>query len=161
VKPDVALCPHLGSASPLPLAVAPDDVLAWHDGPVTAVAGCTRCPRRGLLEMLDEGSGGATGVRIYALAGLEPEAWSVYRRNVRSGSCDLGRAARETEALLSAAGPVQRLVALDVATGAVLAAAPPPPGLPLPQGPWHARVSREDDASWLDRLGLEKGKGPR
>jgi hypothetical protein len=136
----------------LPLASA--DVLEWSDGPVTAIARCRRCDGLGLVELLDWD--GDHRVRIFGLAAFAPGPLAVYERNVQRGSCDPGRAAREAEALLASAGPVERLVALDVATGLVLATAERSRDVVLPRGAWQERLPASGDASWFSRLGLGK-----
>jgi hypothetical protein len=154
VKAGVALCPHLRAERP-ELRVASDDVFAWSDGPITAVARCAACPGLALLELLDWSASGR--VRVYAAAGLEPEPLAVYRRNRRSASCDAGRLERETAALLACAGPPERLLALDVrAAPRVLASAAAPERLALPDAPWPRRLLAPEDATWFAPVGLAK-----
>jgi len=152
MRGDVSLCPHLAGEPPA-LAIASDDVLDWLDGPITAVASCPRCGGLALLEMLDWSASRA--VRVYAVAALAPEPFALYRRNARRATCDVGRLAEETEALFACAGRVERLLALAVADGAVLASAPVA-GLPLPVKPWPERLPPAGDGSWFARLGLDK-----
>lgn len=152
----VHLCPHLRADRPA-LAIASDDVLEWQDGPISAVARCARCGGLALLEMLDWSHD--QQVRVYAAAGLEPEPFAVYRRNASKATCDAGRLQRETDALLACAGPVERLLALEMGAYAVVGAAPPPDGLALPDGRWQERLLPIADASWFARLGLAKSAG--
>lgn len=159
MKSDVALCEHLSSLELAELPVGSRDVLDWSDGPVTAIARCPACPRLGLLEMLDWSR--SHRVRIYALAGLEPESLAVYQRNAARGSCDPSRLEQETAALLAAAGRVERLIALDVDGNAVLRAVPPPAGFRLPQAPWQERLLPEDDESLFSQLGIQKSAPER
>ncbi len=154
MNPEVELCEHLRSVDLAELAIEADDVLDWYDGPITAIARCARCQRLGVLDMLDWSR--SHRIRVFALAGLEPQPLAVYRRNVEKGSCDLGRLDGETAALCSCAGPVERLIALDVQTNTVVAAVPRPTGLGLPDAPWRERLLAEEDSSWFDRLGLGK-----
>lgn len=137
------------------LSCEPDDVLEWHDGPVVAVARCRDCAGRALLELLDWSR--SRRVRVFTLAALEADAVALFQRNRARGSCDLGRAERELEALLFSAGPVERVVALDVESHAVVATAPRA-DLRLPGGPWHERVLTEDEPLWFARLGLSKAE---
>jgi hypothetical protein len=154
MDPDVSLCEHLRSPTLGELPIDPADVLDWSDGPVTAVARCRVCAGAGLLEMLDWSR--SRRVRIFALSALPADAFVLYRRNVERGSCDATRARREAEALFSAAGPVERVVALDVDANLVVRAAARPADLRVPDGAWEERLPREDDGSWFERLGLEK-----
>ncbi|HTO68968.1 MAG TPA: hypothetical protein VMR31_03835 [Myxococcota bacterium] len=118
MNPSVTLCPHLASLELAELPILPADILEWRDGPVVAVARCARCERLGLLELV-EGDRRA-GVRSYTLAGLDPEAFATYQRDLARGSCDPTRLAKEGEAFLAAAGPVERVVSLAVRDGALL-----------------------------------------
>ena len=162
LKPEVDLCEHLRAGAPAELSIDPDDILDWYDGPVTAVARCSRCSQLGLLGMLDWSR--SHRVRIFALAGLEAQALAVYRRDVERGSCDPSRMERETAALLSSAGPVERLVAWDVHTSEVVASATRPGDLGLPDAPWRERVLAETGGSppselpseLFSELGLDK-----
>ena len=135
MNPDLRLCAHLSEPDLAELPIDPADILDWHDGPVTAVARCPLCPRLGFLELLEWDH--AAGVRLFTLAGLDPQAFAIYRRDVDRGSCDPARLARETTALHSSTGPVERLVTLRVSDGALLRVETPPAGFHLPD------VSRE------------------
>lgn len=155
MDPGVSLCEHLRSLALGELSIDPADVLDWSDGPVTAVARCGACTGAALLEMLDWSR--SRRVRIFALSALPAGALALYRRNVERGSCDAGRVQRETEALFAAAGPVERLVALDVDGNRVVRAVERAPGLRLPdEGDWRRRLPRADDGSWFAALGLAK-----
>ena len=136
------------------MRIEPDDVLEWDDGPVVAVARCAVCGGAALLELLDWNA--TRRVRIYAFAGIDAAAIALLRRNRERGSCDLQRQAREIEALLFSAGPVERIVALDVETRAVLASAARPAALRLPDGPWRERIPAAEDVAWFAHLGLDK-----
>ncbi len=127
MKPGVSLCKHLRAPELAALPIDPDDVLDWQDGPVTAFAICAECGEPALLERVEGERGGR--VWVYAVAGIERESLGVYRRDVMRGSCDPSRLERETEALLSSAGPVERLLTVDLETHAVLGSAAPPAGL--------------------------------
>lgn len=154
MNPALSVCLHLASPALAALRIEPDDVLDWDDGPVVAVARCAVCDGAVLLDLLDWSA--TRRVRVYAIAGIDAKAVALHRRNRERGSCDLGRAARESEALLFSAGPVERLVALDVETRAVLASAPRPAALRLPGAPWRERIPATDDVTWFSLLGLDK-----
>lgn len=154
MNPDVALCEHLASDSLAALAVAPDDVLEWQDGPIVAVVRCPACGRAGLLEMLDWSDD--QRLRVHALAGLDSAAFALYLRNVERGSCDLARRRREIEALVACAGPSERLVAREAIGGRVLRSSVWPAGIAPPSDSWQERVSRAHDPGWFARLGLAR-----
>jgi hypothetical protein len=154
VDPGVSLCEHLRADDLARLSIDPSDVLAWFDGPITAIARCSRCDGLGLLELLDWSR--SHRVRILALAGIERAAVALFHRNRDRGSCDLSRADRELEALVASAGAVERVIALDVEGNTVLATVSRPAGLFLPSAPWHERLLPEADAAWFERLGLDK-----
>lgn len=154
MNPDVTLCEHLASDSLAVLAVAPDDVLEWQDGPIVAVVRCPVCGRAGLLEMLDWSDD--QRVRVHALAGLDPAAFALFRRNAERGSCDLARRRHEIEALVASAGPAERLIAREAVAGAVLRSAAWPADVAPPSDSWQQRVSRARDSGWFARLGLAR-----
>lgn len=154
MNPELALCPHLASPRLASLAIDPEDILEWDAGPVVAVPRCAACDGAALLELLDWST--TRRVRIYALSALDPHAFALHRRNRERGSCDLQRAAREDEALLFSAGPVERLVGLDVETRAIVASAHRSAAVPAPDAPWRDRIPAADDATWFARLGLDK-----
>ena len=154
MRASVRLCEHLGAPDLQTLPIAPGDVLDWCHGPVAAIVRCPCCAAPGLLLMLDWSPSGR--VRIHALAGLEPEPLAIYRRNLARGSCDVARAQREGSALLASAGPMERLLALDSRSHAVLASGPGPMGLGLPDAPWQERLPPARDTRWFARLGLDK-----
>src|SRR5262249_46598265 len=110
VNPAVALCAHLGSPDLATLPIAPADILEWRDAPIRAITRCRECAGLGLLELVEWDR--HRGVRTYALAGLEAKALPVFLRDLERGSCDPSRMAKEAEALLAAAGPVELLVSL-------------------------------------------------
>lgn len=150
MDPAVSLCAHLASDALASLAVAPDDAIEWQDGPIAAVVRCATCGAAGWLELLDWTDGGR--VRVHALAGIDPRAVALYQRNVARGSCDLARRQRELEALVASAGPPERLVACDAASGAVAKSVAWPADATLPSDTWQQRVGR-GDRTWLERLG--------
>lgn len=154
MNPDLTLCRHMTSSRLASVSIDAGDVLEWDDGPVVTVARCAVCSGAALLELLDWSA--TRRVRVYALAGLDAAAIALFRRNQERGSCDLQRQAREFEALLFSAGPVERIVALDVETRAVLASAPRSAALKLPAGSWRERIPARDDVTWFARLGLDK-----
>jgi hypothetical protein len=149
MDPSVSLCAHLADDALASLAVAPDDALAWQDGPIAAVVRCPVCGAAGWLDLLDWRDGGRT--RAYALAGIDPAAVALYQRNVARGSCDLARRERELEALVASTGPAQRLAAVDAGSGAVLRSVAWPAGAKLPVDTWQERVVR-GGSEWFDLL---------
>lgn len=118
MNPEVSLCPHLASLALAALPIAAADILDWRDAPLLAIARCAECPRLGLLELVEWDR--ARGVRTYTLAGLDPKPLEVYLRDLARGSCDPARLAKEGEALLAAAGPIERRVTLAAESGAVV-----------------------------------------
>jgi hypothetical protein len=156
VDPGVSLCPHLGSleAGAAALTIAPDEIVAWYDGPVEAIVRCGACGAPAWAELLDWSWDRA--VRVFALAGLRERDVALYLRDATKGSCDPKRARAELEALAAAAGPFERLVAWHARDERVLAAAPLPPGRPLPAGDWAERIPARDDTRWFACLGLDK-----
>ena len=155
MNPAVGLCEHLASDSLAALAVAPDDVLEWQDGPIVAVVRCPICGGAGLLEMLDWSDD--QRLRVHALAGLDPAAFALFRRNAERGSCDLARRERELESLVASSGPPQRLVAREAIAGGVVRSTAWPDGVAPPADTWQERVSRARDPGWFARLGLARG----
>jgi hypothetical protein len=149
VNPAISLCAHLAGDDLAALAVAPDDALEWHDGPIVAVVRCAACGGAGLIELLDWTDGGRT--RVFSLAGIDPAAVALYLRNVARGSCDLARRQREVEALVASAGRPERIVARD-ADGAVVRSVAWPSGVAPPGDTWQERV-RRGDRSWAARVG--------
>lgn len=154
MNPDLALCPHLTSPMLASLSIEPDDVLDWDAGPIVAVARCAVCHAMALLELLDWSP--SRRVRVYTIAAMDAGALALYQRNRVRGSCDLQRSVHEGEALLFSAGPVERLVALDVETRAVLASAARSADLRVPTTAWRDRIPAATDTAWFARLGLEK-----
>ncbi|HEM46531.1 MAG TPA: hypothetical protein ENO23_05735 [Alphaproteobacteria bacterium] len=152
MNPARELCPHLASETLPALPLAPDDVLEAWDGPAVACARCAVCAEGVLLVMVAWRPGDR--VRVFSLAGIDPADVAVYRRNVARGSCDLARFEQETAALHACAGPVERLVALDVDTGRVLASAPRPADWRAPAEDWDARCVADGAGGWYVRLGV-------
>jgi hypothetical protein len=157
VNPALSLCEHLRSFELRALPIESSDVLEWFDGPVVAVVRCQRCARAGLVAMLDWNA--SHGVRVFGLAAFELEVLAVFLRNTRNGSCDVSRLGRERHALLSSAGPAERLVAIDVAANEVRAVAPYPREGGLPTEALEERLPPEDDDQWFELAGLSKSGG--
>jgi len=152
---ELALCPHsaalrAGDAAP-PIAHA----LLWQDGAVDAVVRCARCGEHALLRLLDWAPPGFT-LRVYSLAALRAADSALFLRNLERGSCQVGRASAELDALVAAAGPSERLIALDVARDRVVASGPLPVGASGEPAAFPARLPRAEDAGWFAALGLEK-----
>lgn len=154
MNPRVCSCAHLRAPDLAELIIEPAGIFVWHNGPIMAIAECPQCDGIGLLDMVDWDSHGR--VRIYALSGLEREPLATYQRNTAKGSCDVARFQVETEALLSLAGPVERLIAVDVDAHRVLASVAPPAGFCVPSGAWQERLPSPDERQWFAILGIEK-----
>ena len=154
MNPGLSLCEHLRSLELSALRIDSADVLEWYDGPVVAVVRCPHCASAGLIAMLDWSA--SHTVRVFGLAAFEPEVLAVFLRNTRRGSCDASRLERETDALLSSAGPAERLVALDVRTNEVRAVAPYPYQGGLPTERWDERHLPAEDDRWFQLAGLSK-----
>lgn len=146
MNPALRLCAHLASSALSALPLQPDDVLDWYDGPLLAVARCADCDGAALLEFLDWRAGGRE--RVFAMCAIDAEAVALHARDVRRGSCDLSRAARELEALVASAGPPERLVA-RAQDGSVCASVPWPAGATLPREDLRERVTRTGTSRWL------------
>jgi hypothetical protein len=157
VNPGLSLCEHLRSLGLRSLPIESADVLEWFDGPVVAVVRCRDCTGAGLVAMLDWNA--SHTVRVFGLAAFELQVLAVFLRNTRNGSCDVSRLGRERYALLSSAGPAERLVAIDVAANEVRAVAPYPREGGLPTEPLEERLPRGDDEQWFKLAGLSKSGG--
>lgn len=157
MRSDLVLCPHLAAAvpGPAPFTLAPDEIVEWWDGPVEAVVRCRSCGACGWLRLVDRDP--QRELRIFALAALRIDDVALYFHNRARGSCDVGRARAELEALAASAGPFERLVALNPETSELVAVAAHPPGLSVAGGPWTERIPQPGDSRWFVRLGLEKG----
>ena len=155
MNPDLALCPHfagLAAGSPLPEIA---HAFLFQDGPIDAIARCRSCGAHALLRLLDWAPA-RFSLRVYSLASLRAEDSALFLRNVERGSCQVSRASAELDALIAAAGPSTRLVALDLARERVAASAALPTSASGEPGAWPARLPRESDARWFTALGLEK-----
>ena len=128
MKTDRALCPHFAAALPgrAPFALAPGEIVEWQDGPVEAVVRCRACGACGWMQLVGRDS--QQELRIFALAALRIDDVALYFRNHARGSCDVGRARAELEALAASAGPFELLVALNPDTTELGAVAAYPPG---------------------------------
>jgi ribosomal protein S18 acetylase RimI-like enzyme len=155
VNPDLWLCEHLIRIAPR--SHAPDVVHAFlfQNGPIDAVVRCGRCGAHALLRMVDWAPPDFR-LRVYALAALREEDSALYLRNLARGSCQVSRASAELDALVSAAGPTQQLVALDLRRERVVAAGAPPKHLVGEPGAYPERLPATDDARWFEILGLDK-----
>lgn len=152
MNPERSLCPHLASPALSAVRLCADDVLEAFDGPAVACARCPACGAAALLVMVAWRPGDR--VRICSLAGIDPADVAVYRRNVARGSCDLARFEQETAALHACAEPVERLVALDLDTGRVLASVARPADWRAPAEDWDARCVADGAGGWYARLGV-------
>ena len=154
MNPELSLCEHLRSLELRALPIDSADVLEWYDGPVVAVVRCHRCSGAGLVAML--GWNASHAVRVFGLAAFERQVLAIFRRNTDRGSCDASRLGREMDALLSSAGPAERLVAIDVRTNEVRAVAPYPREGGLPTERLEERLPLEESAQWFELAGLTK-----
>jgi hypothetical protein len=160
VNPDLALCAHLAAleAGADPPAVA--HAFLFQDGPIDAVAACRVCGAHALLRMLDWNPP-AFSLRVYVLAPLREADTALFLRNLERGSCQVSRASAELAALVAAAGANERLVALDLAQGRVVAAAALARGTASEPAEFPARLPRASDGRWFAALGLEKSANGR
>src|SRR5262245_25678251 len=112
MRSDRALCSHLAGATPgpAPFTLAPGEILEWRDAPARAVVRCAVCGACGWLELVERN---ARGLDVFALAGLRAEDVALYLRNLARGSCDVGRARAELEALEASRGPFERRLVLN------------------------------------------------
>jgi len=126
---DRALCTHLAAAvpGPAPFTLAPDEIVEWQDGPVEAVVRCRACGACGWLRLVDREP--QQELRTFALAALRSDDAALYFHNRARGSCDVGRAGAELEALAASAGPFELLVALNLETNELVAVTAYPPGI--------------------------------
>ncbi|HTO06802.1 MAG TPA: hypothetical protein VMR86_07060 [Myxococcota bacterium] len=147
------MCEHLGSG----VALRPDDILEWQDGPVSAALRCSQCDSCALLECLDLDERGQ--IRVFAMSPLTRAALDLYLRNVAKGSCDPSRAKAEWQALLASAGRPRHLVAYDVGIGRMISIRAFPEGEAAPNGPWPQRIPARDDPRWFTLTGLSKKSG--
>lgn len=155
MNPELALCAHLSALAP---GDAPPEIahaFLFQDGPIDAVARCHDCGAQALLRLLDWAPP-RYALRIYALAALRADDSALFLRNLERGSCQVARAGAELAALIAAAGPNERLVALDLARERVAAAAALPRGSVCEPGDFPARLPRASDARWFAALGIEK-----
>jgi hypothetical protein len=153
VDPARSLCAHWdGVASGEVPRISRDETLAWHDGPVTACVSCATCGASALLELLAWRP--ADRVRVYAVAAIDAADVALYRRNLERGSCDLARRAQETEALHACAGPVERVIAVDLADGRLCATVARDASWSGPDGDFWARCETPGSDGWFSRLAL-------
>jgi ribosomal protein S18 acetylase RimI-like enzyme len=155
VNPDLWLCEHLIRIAPR--THAPDVVHAFlfQNGPIDAIVRCGRCGAHALLRMVDWAPPDFR-LRVYAFAALRQEDSALYLRNLERGSCQASRAGAELDALVSAAGPTQQLVAVDWRRERVIAAGAPPKHLAGEPGAYPERLPAADDVRWFEILGLDK-----
>ena len=155
MNPELALCAHFAG---LAAGNAPPEIahaFLFQDGPIDAIARCRTCGSHALLRLLDWAPP-SFALRVYSLAGLRAEDAALYLRNLERGSCQVSRASAELDALIAAAGPSTRLLALDVARERVAASAALSASAGGEPGAWPARLPRESDARWFAALGLAK-----
>jgi hypothetical protein len=155
VSAALSLCAHFARIAAGEAAPELVHAFLWQDGPVDAIARCRACGAHALLRLLDWAPP-TFSLRVYALAALREEDGALLLRNLARGSCQVGRASAELDALVAAAGANERLVALDLARERVAAGAPLPRGESGEPAAFPARLPRADDAHWFAALGLEK-----
>jgi hypothetical protein len=155
VTAELALCPHLARAAPGEPPFETSLVLDAHGAATDAVVRCRHCAGTALLRLLDW-AGPDLRLRVYSLAPVAEAHAALLRRDLARGSCDLARPGRELEAFLACAGPVERILALDVHENRLLASAAPPAGCRVPVRSWRAGLPEASDAAWFEPLGLAK-----
>ena len=152
MKPQ-GLCEHLrpdAGARPFEIAHA----WLFQDGPIDAIARCRTCGAQVLLRLVDWAPP-VGRVRVYAAAAVDPDAVSLYLRDVARGSCDVRRAGAELDALWASAAPSE-LLAYDVGGERVLARGAAPADRRISGLDWPARLPPRGDAAWFEALGLAK-----
>jgi hypothetical protein len=156
MREGLSLCPHLAALAPgpAPFTLAPDEILAYQDGPLAAVVRCRACGACGWLELIDWAPGNAA--RVYALAPIRAEDVALYFRDRARGSCDVGRLEAELAALVASAGRFERVVALRTAPLEVVAVEAAAAGSGAPSGA-ALDLARLESGPWLRRFGLAKG----
>jgi hypothetical protein len=152
---DAALCAHLASLASGAAMPEVAHAFSFQSGPIDAVVRCRACAANALLRMLDWAPPAFT-TRVYSLAALSEADVALYLHNLARGSCQVSRASAELDALIASAGMCERLVALDVASGRVLASAPLPRGVSGEPAAFPARLPHASDARWFVALGLAK-----
>ena len=155
MNPELALCAHFAG---LATGDAPPEIahaFLFQDGPIDAIARCRACGSHALLRLLDWAPP-SFALRVYSLAGLRAEDAALYLRNLERGSCQVSRASAELDALIAAAGPSTRVLALDIARERIVASGARAAGAGGEPGAWPARLPRESDARWFAALGLAK-----
>jgi len=155
MNPELSLCAHMSGLRAGDAAPQLAQALLWQDGAIDAVVRCASCGEHALLRLLDWAPPHFR-LRVYSLAALRVQDSALFQRNLARGSCQVGRASAELEALIASAGPSERLVALDVASERVVASAPLPKGARGEPEAFPARLPRAPDARWFHVLGLEK-----
>lgn len=152
MDPSRSLCAHLGSAPLERLAVPAECIVEPFDGAATACVTCPVCGAAAFLELIAWRP--TDRVRIYALAGIDAADVALFRRNRDRGSCDLARLEQEAAALQAAAGPVERLIAIDLQDHRVVATCPRPPDWRPPRAGFAERGGAVDPGGWFGRLGI-------
>ena len=155
MNPELALCAHFSALAAGDVSPEIAHAFLFQNGPIDAVVRCRDCGAHALLRLLDWAPPGYA-LRVYALAALRAEDTALFLRNLERGSCQVARASAELAALIAAAGPNERIAALDVAHERVVAAAVQPHGAIREPGDFPARLPRAQDARWFAALGIEK-----
>ncbi|HEY8123706.1 MAG TPA: GNAT family N-acetyltransferase [Myxococcota bacterium] len=155
MNPELALCAHFARLAERDLPPEVAHAFLFQDGPIDAVVRCRDCGAHALLRLLDWAPADFS-LRIFGLAALRAADSALFLRDLERGSCQVARAATELAALVAAAGPTGRIVAIDFARERVVASAPAPRGMRSEPDEFPARLPRADDERWFAALGLEK-----
>ena len=150
-----ALCEHLRTALPGALPFEERLPIEAHDGPITGIVSCSKCRATALLELLDWG-GPANRRRIYRVSGIASHVVEQFEARGGRASCDAGRAGGEIELLLSTAGPIERLFAIEMDEARLLANGPVSGDRPVPLGHWRDALGAAGDGRWFRLLGVPR-----
>ena len=155
MNPDLRLCEHFAHLRAH--AFQPDlaHTFLFQNGVIDAIVKCEECGAHALMQMIDWAPP-EFALRVYGLSALSADDSALYLRNVARGSCQVARASAETEALVAAAGPVERIFAVDTRREKVISSGRPTPELALVAGSFPERLPPAQDVRWFEFLGLDK-----
>ncbi|MCB1693051.1 MAG: hypothetical protein KDI19_09815 [Pseudomonadales bacterium] len=115
-------------------------------GPVEFISRCTGCGRFALLRLL-YWTGVRLDTRVFAVSLLGNEAAGTFLHDMETGYCDLQRHAAELMALVSSAGPIERVV--TTSPGPVVRSSCPTAYAPsLASRPWREIEPGREDERW-------------
>ena len=134
------ICEHLRSDSyPLIIDWVFDDAQGFTD----CLAHCRVCHQSYLLEMLDW----RRNLRLFRVSCTDPGQSERLMRDLEQGSCDLSRAAAESEQFRLANSKVVALLLLDTRTPRIIALVPAEDDIPR-----HCWRDLPCDGRWIERV---------